>query len=134
MIRDPIQRTRALYAWERADLTKRAGVRRVPDAAEAAALVSGWWRAEGPARERAPVVRYRRAESSYCLGRALIVLVPGDREIVTLAHEFEHARGYGSPGNPHSPGFVRAYLERVALACGWNPLDLFMGARERGLL
>jgi len=71
------------------------------------------WQEHGRKGERCPEVmageglRYGGRALSYCAGRTLIVLAPGQRTVSVLLHELTHALGHGT----HGKGFTRRFLE-----------------------
>lgn len=71
---------------------------------------------------------------SYCQGRSKIVLAYHDCSVVTLLHELTHARGFGSIRNPHSRGFVLAYIEMLNWGLGWDADELHLQAYSLNLI
>lgn len=149
MIADPIQRTRALYAWEREELHAKelpARVReawdRYPLPEEKCDRFTEWawgnkfaWRYRRT-WQRSPVIRVQETTDGkcYCVGCSLIVMDPRECVPVSLLHELTHARMVGNYRNPHSEGFMRAYLHAACTLFKWNADDMEAGAMMRGLL
>lgn len=131
MITHPGARTRALYIWENDDLDRRLPARmRFVNRRNISRIVRKFKYRVAP-----PSVRITQSKGHpYCLGWKEIMLTMQNRRKNTLVHELTHARGFGSLDNPHSVGFVRAYIDALARAFGWDADELQLQAHMRGLL
>lgn len=130
MITHPGARTRALYMWEANDLIKR-------DSFPGLKFYNNYIVYAFPRNflMKVPSLEIRKMSGqSYCQGRSKIVLAHHDCSVVTLLHELTHARGFGSIRNPHSRGFVLAYIEMLNWGLGWDVDELRLQAYSFNLI
>lgn len=135
MIKNPAIRTRALYAWEQQDLSLRHGVYQIRSLVQMRNYLNHMWAAFTKGRRAKPSLEYWKKDiQPFSEGYARIVMTDGNRSNLMLVHEVTHALGFGSPVNPHSVGFVHAYIRHLALWFDWEPGELHMQAKFRKLL
>jgi hypothetical protein len=115
VIKDPIQRTRVLYAWEHEMMTQWPGVRRLT-LKQANDLLDRIWSSYYPrVRRRRPALVFNGTTGHPYYTTGLITLPEHRQDNVTMIHEATHALGWGTTLNPHSEGFIRAYIETLTL-------------------
>ena len=139
MITNPAARTRALYLWETQDLVNRKGVFqirkmwRTPQDLQLYCNIM--WRFLTNRIDNIPRVEFSDAKDlPACYGWTYIRLTPGYRTNLVMVHELTHAMRYGTPGNPHSRGFVDAYIRNLSAWFEWSEGELTMQAQFRNLL
>src|SRR5574340_1718774 len=131
MITNPVQRTRRLYGWERNDLSHRLSTK-IPIPIHYQWVLTlaridfdmGY----------IPTLEIKDMKGvSYCQGHH-IVMSTSDLSFLTFLHELTHARGFGSPQNPHSRGFVLGYIDMMVWGLGWDSDELKLQAHSLGLI
>lgn len=135
MITHPGARTRALYKWEHEEIDLRCNNKPINDLNEAVLIAYGIWKSYWNVQRPIPVISINHKNGgSECNGYSHIRLATNNHLTSTLLHELTHARGYGTPTNFHTVGFVKCYINVLSFYFKWNSFDLLMGTYKRGLI
>jgi len=140
MILDPLQRTRALYRWEREELGAAQARMQIPHKSLRVYAKTFWdhkiaWNYRRTWM-RCPYVEIGAGFQgcSVTSGLSHIAIRPDECNVITLLHELTHARGFGTEANPHTAGFTRMYINALSTFCRFKREDLEAQAMMRGLL
>lgn len=121
VITHPGARTRALYAWER-ELYEHVDCYDFVCKDEAQAYLNVVWHNEFRTKPQ-PRLDFRPTTLGRpCANNEEITLLHMGRSNLHMLHEICHSAGYGSHVNPHSVGFVNAY---IILLYHWMPRTKF---------
>jgi hypothetical protein len=129
----PAQQTRAVYLF---DSLLESDDSRCAEQLTFYALsyhLDKWWRFAAPRRWACPALAFGNGDTTFAWGRTVIVLTPGNRNLLSLAHEIAHCLGYGSKKNPHGPGFIRRYFRLLRHYAGVPQITILAYASLAGV-